>query len=41
MKAKKYRWNYKKFLSNLADLATAAAMAALFVWITCVWILTA
>ena len=41
MKTKKYRWNYKKALHSLAVLATGAVWAALLVWNTCTWILTA
>ncbi len=41
MKGKRYRWNYKKFMHNLATLATAAGWAALNVWILYQWIMTA
>ena len=38
---KKYRWNKAKFANTMLELATMAAVASLFVWLTCTWILTA
>ena len=36
---KRYRWNKKKFAENMAMLASAAACAALNVWILYEWIM--
>lgn len=38
---KKYRWNKAKFANTMLELATMVAVAGLFVWLTCTWILTA
>lgn len=38
---KRYRWNKAKFANNMLELAIMAAVAGLFVWLTCTWILTA
>ena len=38
---KKYRWNARKFLGNLAALAIVAVWAAVNVWILYEWIMGA
>lgn len=38
---KKYRWNWKKCLANLAEPVTMAALVGLMLWVTVMWILTA
>ena len=38
---KNYRRNKAKFANTMLELATMAAVAGLFVWLTCTWILTA
>lgn len=38
---KRYRWNKAKLLHNLGVLVTAAAWAAINVWILYQWILSA
>lgn len=37
MKSKKYRWNYKKFLSNLTALAVFMATGLLIGYIFAMW----
>lgn len=39
--AKRYRWNKRKCAENLLELAMMLAMAGLFVWMTCTWIMIA
>ena len=38
---KRYRWNKRKCADNLLALAAMVGTAALLVWITAVWVLTA
>ncbi len=37
MKSKKYRWNYKKFLSNLTALAIFMATGLLIGYVFALW----
>lgn len=37
MKSKKYRWNYKKFLSNLTALAVFMATGLLIGYVFALW----
>lgn len=37
MKSKKYRWNYKKFLSNLTALTVIVATGLLIGYIFAMW----
>ena len=38
---KRYRWNWKKCLHNLAEPVTMAALVGLLIWVTYKWILLA
>ena len=38
---RRYRWNWKKCLGNLAEPLTMAALVGLMLWVTVMWILTA
>lgn len=38
---KKYRWNWRKCIANLAEPATMAVLIGLLLWVTATWILTA
>lgn len=38
MKSKKYRWNVRKFLSNLTVLAVMMGTGLLIGWIFAMWI---
>lgn len=38
---KRYRWNWKKCLGNLAEPLTMAALVGLLIWVTYKWILLA
>lgn len=41
VKVRKYRWNRRKFAENLLMFLSMIGMAALLVWMTYIWILTA
>lgn len=38
---KKYRWNWRRCLGNLAEPAAMAAIVGLLLWVTYKWILLA
>ena len=38
---KKYRWNWRRCLGNLAEPATMAVLVGLLLWVTYKWILLA
>lgn len=38
---RRYRWNWKKCMANLAEPVTMAALVGLMLWVTVMWILTA
>ena len=36
---KKYRWNWKKFLNNMAEPVAMAALVAMTVWVMYLWMM--